>query len=399
MKSDFQKLLLNYAASLMVVVIVFCSVVEVGTRAISFIMGKGFTLNVSELDPYDAGVEGVYKFHPFTGFVYRPSQTFSSGHPSSNHKSIIKTDGWGFLSDKTKLSIAKEQNEIRIALIGASTTACVNRDFPESWAGVLKSTLRKELPDRKITIINAAVPGYDTAQSISNLALRVMPFRPDIVVVYHAYNDLKAVTTEGDFNPDYSHIHKKPYGFHKKPPVFILLLNKSMAYVRVRNLYRERKKSVDFRDKILKAERVNMVPAIDQYAFMQHIEIITNIAKSFGAETVLSSFATLHDPTMAYNHDTTKNLSELKKSELYQLLYYTPSLDIEGIFDGINKYNKILKNIATKKKALWVDNAALVPHEDKYFIDRIHFSKEGNRLMGENFATAILRHLSEKNSR
>ena len=169
-----------------------------------------------------------------------------------------------------------------------------------------------------------------------------------------------------------------------------------MAYVRVRNLYRERKKSVNFRDKVLKPNRVSKVPAIAQYAFMQHIEIITDIAKSSGAEVVFSSFATLHDPALVYGHDTTKYLSELKNKELYQLLYYTPSLDLEGIFEGIGKYNKILKNIATKKNTLWVDNASLVPHDEKYFVDRVHLSREGCLLMGENFATNIARYLTGK---
>ena len=63
--------------------------------------------------------------------------------------------------------------------------------------------LRNRFPDHTITVINAATPGFDTSQSIGNLALRVMPFEPDVVIVYHAYNDLKMIRTDRPFKPDY----------------------------------------------------------------------------------------------------------------------------------------------------------------------------------------------------
>ena len=89
--------------------------------------------------------------------------------------------------------------------------------------GYLGMLVQDALPDNTITVINAGVPGYDTAQSIGNLALRVMSLKPDIVIIYHAYNDLKAIRSDIKFNPDYSHIHNKPFGFHQRPNFIIQL--------------------------------------------------------------------------------------------------------------------------------------------------------------------------------
>jgi hypothetical protein len=35
-----------------------------------------------------------------------------------------------------------------------------------------------------------------------------------------------------------------------------------------------------------------------------------------------------------------------------------------------------------------VDNAALGPSEERYFVDSVHFTPEGMRLIAENIATA-----------
>ena len=68
---------------------------------------------------------------------------------------------------------------------------------------------------------------------------------------------------------------------------------------------------------------------------------------------------------------------------------FTPGLTIEGIFKGFRQYNKILHDVAIEEKTGWVDNANLIPHEDQYFVDRVHFSSLGAKLMAENFAKCV----------
>lgn len=244
-------------------------------------------------------------------------------------------------------------------------------------------------------MINAGVPGFDTAQSISNLALRVMPFDPDLVIIYHAHNDLKAIRTDTVFKPDYSHIHNAPFGYHKKPTFLIRLLNRSMFYVRVRNRYRQLAKTKRIENAVKDDTRLSTVPAAAERAFAQHMRSLIAVARAGGAKVILSSFATLHDPYRDYStRDALAELSDFSKKELHNLLRFILGLTIEGYFKAITRYNEVLKHITTEEKTGWVDNANKVPHHREYFVDRVHFSRTGAALMAESFLPVVLEKLN-----
>jgi len=329
-------------------------------------------------------------------------------HPGSNKKSLIFVDKYGFLDKDQTLEYDKPANEIRIATIGASTTANISLPFNENWPGLLGSLVQKHFPNKNIRVINAGVNGFDTAQSIGNLALRVMPFKPDVVIIYHAYNDLKAIRPNKTFRPDYSHIHTTPYGYYKKPNLIIRCLHNCMFYVRARNKYREYKNKTKTYDELVNRrrlkeklkkdlkERLSYIPKEAEQTFEQHIHILVSIARAGNAKVILSSFASLHDPKLDWsNSKVFTKLSEFQKSTLYALMHFTPGLTIKAIFDGFNEYNEALRKIANQEKTGWVDNASLVPHEDAYFLDRVHFSRQGARRMAEDFLPVVLEKLKK----
>jgi lysophospholipase L1-like esterase len=365
---------------------------ELTTRTISWISGNGFTLSLHEVDPFDKKIRNIYKWHPFVGFTFTPNTTLVGSHPKQKQKVNVFIDKHGFLAKDNDLAIKKEIDEIRIATIGGSTTASVGLTFDQNWPGYLGTLIQRKFPNRKIKVINAGIPGFDTAQSIGNLALRVMPFKPDIVIIYHAYNDFKAIQSSTDFKPDYSHIHNIPYGFHKQPNMLIRILNNSMLFVRTRNFVREIKQkriSNNNQDK----KRLPSIPKEAANTFEEHIKALVAIARSGGASVILSSYATLHDPNLNWESpkETIKELSKYKKDNLWDLYHFTPGLTIKAIFGAFNQYNEILHDVAVNEKTGWVDNANLVPHEDQYFVDRVHFTSLGAKLMAENFAICVER--------
>jgi lysophospholipase L1-like esterase len=383
-----------YVLGTLIVVIGFVAVIEFATRAVSWASGKGFTLAPHELDPTDSAVTEMYQWHPFTGLTMKPGGRFYGSHPNSPLAAEQLVDRHGFLALDDSLALDKPKDEIRIATIGASTTANLNLIFEDNWPGQLGAQVQKALPGKRVRVVNAAVPGFDTAQSLANLSLRVMPFKPDVVVIYHAYNDLKAVTPGKPFRADYSHIHEKPFGLIERPPFYLNVLHHSMFYVRTRNSYRKFAMQGKAIDDMTGVGRVDRVPPEAEAAFRQHMEGMIAIARAGGAKVVLSSFATLHDLSADYGKPATlQALSKLQREELPSLLHFTPGLTLPGIVDGLNRYNRALHDIAQKQRTGWVDNAAKVPHEDKYFVDRVHFSLDGARRMGENFAPAVIAEL------
>jgi len=109
------------------------SVIELATRTISWASGKGFTLLLHELEPYDRKIKDIYQWHPFTGFTFLESTSFVGSHPNQKSKAFIETDKYSFLANDQKLEYNKLANEIRIVTIGASTTANVNLQFDKNW--------------------------------------------------------------------------------------------------------------------------------------------------------------------------------------------------------------------------------------------------------------------------
>ena len=56
---------------------------------------------------------------------------------------------------------------------------------------------------------------------------------------------------------------------------------------------------------------------------------------------------------------------------------------------GIEKENIVTKKLADKYKLAYVDNYNLIPSEEKYFVDSIHFSPEGMKSIATNFYSEI----------
>jgi hypothetical protein len=151
-----------YLYASVLVIVVFFGAVELITRTVSWAMGKGFTLALHELEPYDRAATSIYQWHPFTGITFRANRMFEAGHPRQEESVWIKVDKYGFLAKEQTLSYEKADNEIRIATIGASTTANINLEYEENWPGKLGSLIQQALPSKKITVINAGVPGFDS---------------------------------------------------------------------------------------------------------------------------------------------------------------------------------------------------------------------------------------------
>lgn len=385
---------LRSAALICLMTVVFAAAAELATRALSAVRGDGWRMALHELDPQDRGVRDIYRWHPFTGFTFVPDAAIVAGHPNQKATARIATDRYGFLAGDNGLTPEKPADEIRVACIGGSTTACINLPFEQAWPGRLGALLQRALPNSRVRVINAGVPGFDTAQSVGNLILRVLPFAPDLVIVYHGYNDLKAVRPDRPFRADYSHIHTTPYGYRPTPPVLVRLLNHSMFYVRLRNRYRRHRLEQQGAGATAAAAadgRLAAVPAEARAAFCQHVTSMVAAAQASGSRVLLAGFATLHDPGLDLSRPADRGrLTPFQRRSLGGLMHFVPGLRLAGIFDWIRQSRELLAQIAHQRRCGWVDAGAAVPHEDRFFVDRVHFSRDGAARMAEALAGPAL---------
>ncbi|MDA0820820.1 MAG: hypothetical protein O3C28_00155 [Proteobacteria bacterium] len=75
---------------------------------------------------------------------------------------------------------------------------------------------------------------------------------------------------------------------------------------------------------------------------------------------------------------------------VYGRLHFAKGLTLKGIFDGFQRYNEILNEIAKVEGTVWPDNSNQVGHLYENFVDRLHFSRLGSEAMAMNFLLAVL---------
>jgi lysophospholipase L1-like esterase len=106
-----------------------------------------------------------------------------------SHQKTVNADG--FFSTPP-LEREKREGVLRVAFLGGSSTAGTVPYLAdrETWPWQVAERLRAAWPGREIEFLNAALPGYSTFESYGRLWSRVRFFAPDLVVVYHGWNDM-----------------------------------------------------------------------------------------------------------------------------------------------------------------------------------------------------------------
>ena len=125
--------------------------------------------------------------------------------------------------DHEPVPVAKPKDEIRVLLLGGSTAfghwnqnnsetiatqlearlqermAQQKRQpqkyqpdaWPIYWTELVKAqALKPKLREGKYRVINAAVPGYTSGNELAQLALQILPYQPDLIVILDGYGDL-----------------------------------------------------------------------------------------------------------------------------------------------------------------------------------------------------------------
>lgn len=99
----------------------------------------------------------------------------------------------------TPVATQKPANEIRILLLGGSVAANIgNMQFTQrtfnanSSDNYLQEILQKQIPSKRIKVINGAVAAYVTEQEFIALQKFMQYYQPDIVVALHGFNDVES---------------------------------------------------------------------------------------------------------------------------------------------------------------------------------------------------------------
>lgn len=315
-----------------------------------------------------------------TKMVFFKQSAYLPAVPVPNYQRLFYTHNSAGFRGK-EFSKEKNQGVYRIVCLGGSAVYGVQLSDSQTYPAQLERLLNSYQDKITFQVINAGVTGYTTMESLINLVTRILPLNPDMIIIYHGYNDFKPNRFPG-FEPDYTH-----WRIRETLPErhLINILSSKISFVRnlmTLQLKIMRKYNLYFS----KCRRFHTVSDKGVSSFIRNLKNMIYIARGNGIVPVISTFSFLMN----------KENLEQHPDKFKDLIWRLPNLSYQGILDAKTQYNDVIREVAREQKVLLVDNASLIPESLDYLFDHCHFTAEGAILLAKNFAKAILEYLEIK---
>ncbi|MFQ5513986.1 MAG: SGNH/GDSL hydrolase family protein [Myxococcota bacterium] len=101
---------------------------------------------------------------------------------------VIRVNRAGFRGPE--IALQKPEGTLRIAGLGDSVMFGYGVGEDEVYLGKLVRRIAERYPGVSWEAINSGVPGYNTVMEVETLKVRVLPYRPDLVLLHFNPNDL-----------------------------------------------------------------------------------------------------------------------------------------------------------------------------------------------------------------
>lgn len=254
-------------------------------------------------------------------------------------------------------------NTYRIAFLGASTTfsAEVSGDA-KTWPALVVDQLNSSGAERQFDYINAGVPGYSVEHSQTRFESQVKPYRPNLVVIYHATNDLSAISRDAARSAGvFTTSGEKGFSWFSNWSMLAFLVEKNLQV-----LFRQNNV---FNDQKLKADPESLARP-----FGKSLRDLVGSIKAAGADVVLVTFST---------HLRRGMSADDQKAAAITSLFYMPYMTPQSLLDSFDAYNRAIREVAKDEGALLIDAANLIPGDDRHFADSVHLTDRGSAVMAD----------------
>lgn len=317
--------------------------------------------------------------HRYLG--YYPTPNYKEGE--NRHNSL------GYRGDE--IVMPKPENCFRIVCLGGSTTYTGKvEDAGKSYPALLE----KELVGRgldKVEVINAGAPGWSSWESMINFELRVLDLEPDMIIIYHAVNDIhpRIVWPPEAYRGDNS--GRRSAGTEVFMPS-ILEYSTLLRMVMIKagwtishsalmgtldrprdtfygNLFFEQLNEGVYPDGIFKEVSAKKMLEVNKpIYFRRNLENIIAVAKDKKIGVILATFAY----SLQFNH--------------------LPRLRSKEFVHALDEMNETIKAVAEEKQVSLFDFARVFPPNKKYYTDGRHVNLKGAVLKAKMFADYIIDH-------
>lgn len=299
----------------------------------------------------------TYEFNESLGLkLLRPNAIIQGS------QATIETNSVGLRSPE--LAIDKKQDEVRIAIIGASSImGTYTRNNKDIISYRLENYLKSAHPSKEINVINAGIAGYGLKDQRQMFEYMIRPVQPDLIIWYSGFNDISGYCHN-------SSVKKATNGLPKiELPSWLLsieLLTKNSVWLRTVKAGKQGILDPDLLDLSRYQRRVNEFIKSVKKADVPLL-VATN-ARAFREEMPLEKQMTLSETARYYNH----------------------CFDLAGLHRIYDLHNDLLANTVANLDYPVLRLDKKIPGGSKFFGDATHFSVIGSDYVAQLLAKHVM---------
>lgn len=289
-----------------------------------------------------------------------------------------------------------DKPDMTIIFFGGSTTACEYVDGDKRFA-YLTGRILESKTGKKINSLNAGVSGNTSLDSINSYTNKFIPYRADVVVLMHAWNDLVGMLFEGTLwndNPTRGNLRT--------------IVTESEQFSRGRNVLRALKNvyAPNLWDHLVRP--LYETPVTDEFARTRGRKLVYDIGKlkaDFARN--LRHFVAItrihgSHPVLMTQQNRLKDTPDPKIRDSFSKLSIQSEMtyqELKVVYDGINQ---TIRDVARETGAELVDLDRVIPKEREYIYDIMHFNERGSELAAQEITRVlepVIRKLRAANDR
>jgi lysophospholipase L1-like esterase len=272
---------------------------------------------------------------------------------------------------------------IRVVALGGSSTFCYDvTDDAHTWPARLAALLTQAVGS-PVEVVNLGLPGYDAANSKVNYLFTGRALHPDVVVVYHTWNDLKLLRAVDRAPMLPRDALSGRSGASSNVSMLAQLLWNAQLSQRVRRAY------LGLRDGAwetyygsLEGTGRDAEAPIGERGwrwFRQNFVDLVRFVRSDGALPVLVSEATLVHPDVLGD--------EARRTTIHNELL---DMTLPRLVDTWPRTVDALRDVAAGEGAVFVDGYAGVPGDLQHLRDHVHLTDAGAERLAQVVAAGIV---------
>jgi hypothetical protein len=290
----------------------------------------------------------------------------------------VRTDARGFMLPYNRY----EKPDLTLIFLGGSTVACIYVE-EENRFPYLAGNLLEQKTGKKITSINSGVGGNNSLHSLDLLLNKLIPARPDVVVMMHNINDLVALIYDQTYwskNPTRAAI--VDFSFYKNLTGLKALstLARDMyipnlhAATRVLSHKMLGKKSKDPDDEFasIRGKKLTVDQAVILDEFRMNLNTFINICRARRITPVLMTqfnrYKANPDPKVLKAMQGFESDSKIPVGEFMELYA---------------RFNDAIREVGKENGVVVIDLAALIPQDKQYIYDVVHLNTRGSQLAAQ----------------